>query len=41
LLVNHIESILREELDMKIKTKIRAGRDCGTGPRLPPPPIVI
>jgi hypothetical protein len=32
----------REELDMKIKSKVRAGRDCGGGP--PPKdggPIVI
>jgi hypothetical protein len=27
-----------QELDMKIKTKVRAGRDCPGGGKLPPPP---
>jgi hypothetical protein len=29
----------REEIDMKVKTKLKAGpRDCGGGPPPPPPP---
>jgi hypothetical protein len=30
---------LKEELTMKIKTKVRAGRDCGGGPG--PVPIYV
>jgi hypothetical protein len=31
----------REEFDMKIKSKVRAGRDCGSPPPKDDTPIVI